>query len=170
MAEEIAELADDIGLPVEMLQDLLPRDNPFVDRLVEMGYDEVSANEVSFIGDLRNVIILMRSHGVSARKAANLLRQTPESPFESDSTEDISSSSSSDDETTEAKKLKLDPDYVPSTASEGTLSAANSQEPSEEEEEKEEKPLSEETETEEEGSWHPSRSTSPEVISSPEDD
>jgi hypothetical protein len=47
----------------------------------------------------------------------------------------------------------------------------NSQEPSEEEEEEEkEKPLSEQSETEEEGSWHPSRSTSPEVYSSPEDD
>jgi hypothetical protein len=76
-----------------------------------------------------------------------------------------SSSSSSEDETSKAKRLKIDPDYVPSVTSEGTLTATNSQEGSEVEDiEKDE------TETEEEESWHPSGSTSPEVISSPEDD
>jgi hypothetical protein len=64
----------------------------------------------------------------------------------------------------EAKRLKIDPDYIPSTTSEGTLTVPNSQEGSEEE-----AMMSESTETEEE-SWHPSGSTSPEVISSPEDD
>jgi hypothetical protein len=64
----------------------------------------------------------------------------------------------------EVKRRKIDPDYVPSTTSEDTLTACNSQECSEEEKE-----MSEQTETEDE-SWHPSRSTSPEIISSPEDD
>jgi hypothetical protein len=78
-----------------------------------------------------------------------------------------SSNSSSDDEVVENKRLKLDPDYIPSTTSEGTLTATNSQDVSEEEDERKK----EETETEdEEESWHPSRSTSPEVYSSPEDD
>jgi hypothetical protein len=77
-----------------------------------------------------------------------------------------SDTSSSEDEATEAKRLKLDPDYVPSTASEGTLTGTNSQSVSEEEKVEEEK---EETETEEEESWHPSTSTSPDVYSSPED-
>jgi hypothetical protein len=81
-------------------------------------------------------------------------------------TSDKDSSSSSEDEEVEAKRLKIDPDYVPSTASEGTVTAYNSPVLSEKEEEEE----PEETETEEEGSWHPSESTSPEMISSPEDD
>jgi hypothetical protein len=76
-----------------------------------------------------------------------------------------SSNSSSEDEISKAKRLKIDPDYVPSVTSEGTLTATNSQEGSEVEDiEKDE------TETEEDESWHPSESTSPEVISSPEDD
>jgi hypothetical protein len=176
MAEEIAELADDIGFPVEALRAMLPRDNPFVDRLVNMGYDEESANDVSFIGDLRNVIILMRSHGVSAKTAASLLRQTPELPFEFDSPEEeqkedddqenkeneneteTNSSSSSCDESKEAKRARLDPDYQLSSASDSsTTTAGNSQEEDETD-----------TETEEE-SWCPSRSTSPEIISSSED-
>jgi hypothetical protein len=76
-----------------------------------------------------------------------------------------SSSSSSEDEAVEAKRLKLDPDYVPSTASTSPLTTANnSQETSEKEE-------STEIETEEdEESWHPSDSTSAEIVSSPEDD
>jgi hypothetical protein len=79
-----------------------------------------------------------------------------------------SSNSSSSDDGLEAKRLKIDPDYIPSTASESPLTAANSQEVSEEENEKQ---LTEQAETEtEEESWAPSRSTSPEIISSPEDD
>jgi hypothetical protein len=77
------------------------------------------------------------------------------------------SSSSSEDEAVEAKRQKLDPDYVPSTASEGTQTGENSRVTSEKEEEEE---TEEETETEEDGSWYPSDSTSPEQISSPEDD
>jgi cobalamin biosynthesis protein CobT len=109
-----------------------------------MGYDEESANDVSFIGDLRNVIILMRSHGVSAKTAASLLRQTPELPFEFDSPEEeqeedddqenkenenetetnSSSSSSSCDESKEAKQARLDPDYCPSIASTSSSTTA----------------------------------------------
>jgi hypothetical protein len=63
----------------------------------------------------------------------------------------------------EAKRLKLDPDYVPSDTSEGTMTATNSQEVSELEEEEGE------TETEDE-SWEPSDGTEPEIISSPDDD
>jgi hypothetical protein len=76
-----------------------------------------------------------------------------------------SSSSSSDDEAVEAKRLKMDPDYIPSTASDSPQTAVNSQEVSEEE-----KQLTEQSETEEEDSWNPSTSTSPENISSSEND
>jgi hypothetical protein len=74
-----------------------------------------------------------------------------------------SKSSSSSDEATKAKRARLDPDYIPSTASTSPLTTAgNSQEISEAE--------PDETDTEESGSWHPSETTSPEIYSSPEDD
>jgi hypothetical protein len=74
-----------------------------------------------------------------------------------------SESSSSSDEATKAKRARLDPDYIPSTASTSPLTTAgNSQEISEAE--------PDETDTEESGSWHPSETTSPEIYSSPEDD
>jgi hypothetical protein len=75
------------------------------------------------------------------------------------------SSSSDEDEEPEAKRQKVDPDYVPSTTSEGTPTDSSSPPVSEREEQE-----IVETETEDEESWHPSRSTSPEIISSPEDD
>jgi hypothetical protein len=69
-----------------------------------------------------------------------------------------SPSSSEEDEAVEAKRRRLDPDYQPSSASDSsTTTAGNSQEEDETD-----------TETEEE-SWCPSRSTSPEIISSSED-
>jgi hypothetical protein len=74
-----------------------------------------------------------------------------------------SSDSTSEDERVEAKRQKMDPDYEPSTVSESSLTATLSQNVSEAEEE-----TLEETESDE--SWHPSGSTSPEIISSPEDD
>jgi hypothetical protein len=76
-----------------------------------------------------------------------------------------SSSSSEEDEAVEAKRQKLDPDYMPSTASTSPLTTApNSQEVTDNEE-------MTETDTEDdEESWHPSVSTSSEQYSSPEDD
>lgn len=78
-----------------------------------------------------------------------------------------SSSSSSEDEAVEVKRQKLDPDYQPSTASTSPLTTADHSQNVSEEEEKE--PDETDTETENE-SWKPSRSTSPELYSSPDDD
>jgi hypothetical protein len=75
------------------------------------------------------------------------------------------SSSSSCDETSEAKRARLDPDYVPSTASTSPLTTAS---PSQECSEDEAEPADSDTEDSE--SWNPSTTTSPEVYSSPEDD
>jgi hypothetical protein len=75
-----------------------------------------------------------------------------------------SSSSSDTDEISEAKRVRLDPDYVPSTASTSPLSTAG---PSQEASEDEAEPAESDTE---DSSWNPSTSTSPEVYSSPEDD
>ena len=75
-----------------------------------------------------------------------------------------SSSSSDTDEVSEAKRVRLDPDYVPSTASTSPLSTAG---PSQEASEDEAEPAESDSE---DSSWNPSTSTSPEVYSSPEDD
>jgi hypothetical protein len=80
--------------------------------------------------------------------------------------ENFDISSSSEDEAVEAKRKKLDPDYQPSTASGSPLTTADqSQNVSEQEEEE-----PNETDTEDDESWQPSGTTSPEIISSPEDD
>jgi hypothetical protein len=76
-----------------------------------------------------------------------------------------SSSSSDTDEISEAKRVRLDPDYVPSTASTSPLTTAG---PSQEASEQENEPT--ESDTEDTDSWNPSTTTSPEVYSSPEDD
>jgi hypothetical protein len=80
-----------------------------------------------------------------------------------------SRSSSSSDETNEAKRARLDPDYVPSTASTSPLTTAG---PSQEASEDEAEPEAEltESDTDDTESWNPSGTTSPEVYSSPEDD
>jgi hypothetical protein len=91
-----------------------------------------------------------------------LLRITTDAVFP----ENFDISSSSEDEAVEAKRKKLDPDYQPSTASGSPLTTADqSQNVSEQEEEE---PI--ETDTEDDESWQPSETTSPEIISSPEDD
>jgi hypothetical protein len=78
-----------------------------------------------------------------------------------------SGSSSSCDETTEAKRARLDPDYIPSTASTSPLTTAG---PSQEASEQEDEAEPAESDTEDTESWNPSGTTSPEVYSSPEDD
>ncbi len=145
-----------------------------------LGIPRDEAEHQSFRGDLRNVLSLMRSHQFSAKTAARILGQTPEEPFEFNSTEeeeededeeeedeeeeeedeeeeeeeddtpdpenscsnslrDSCSLTSSDDEKMEAKRIRLDPDYAPSTTSDGTetpaATAPSSQVLSEEEEE-----------------------------------
>jgi hypothetical protein len=78
-----------------------------------------------------------------------------------------SSTSDSEDEAVKAKRQKLDPDYIPSTASESTQTGTYSQDVSEDDREEKEE---EYTETDEDESWHPSDSTEPEIISSEDDD
>jgi hypothetical protein len=83
-------------------------------------------------------------------------------PVVDDNDSDSGSSSSSSDETNEAKRARLDPDYVPTASTSPLTTAGHSQEISEAE--------PDDTDTEESGSWHPSETTSPEIYSSPEDD
>jgi hypothetical protein len=74
-----------------------------------------------------------------------------------------SNSSSEENEAVEVKRRKLDPDYQPSTASESPLTTpVSSQNVSEEE--------PDESNSEDTESWQPSETTSPEIISSSEED
>jgi hypothetical protein len=78
----IAELVADIGLSETELRRVLRKDKPYINRLVVLGYSRDEAEEHSFIGDLRNVLSLMRSHQFSIKTAARILWQTPEDPYE----------------------------------------------------------------------------------------
>ena len=144
MDNEIDELADEIGLSVTRLQQLLQKDDRYVNQLIALGRTREFAERASFIGDMRNVLGLMHSHNFSAHTAARMIGQTPENPVEISTTEededeedepprtpssqddesvypDSSQSShedtesSEDEPTVQAKKLKRDPDYHPSS-------------------------------------------------------
>jgi hypothetical protein len=144
MDNEIDELADEIGMSVARLQQLLQKDERYIDQLIALGRSREFAERASFIGDMRNVLGLMASHNFSAHTAARMIGQTPENPVEISTTEeededeedeqprtpssrddesdDSSQSSwedsqSSEDEppTVQAKRVKRDPDYYPSS-------------------------------------------------------
>jgi hypothetical protein len=144
MDNEIDELADEIGLSVARLQQLLQKDDRYISQLIALGRSREFAERASFIGDMRNVLGLMHSHNFSAHTAARMIGQTPENPVEISTTEededeedepprtpssqddesvypDSSQSShedtesSEDEPTVQAKKLKRDPDYHPSS-------------------------------------------------------
>jgi hypothetical protein len=88
MENEINELSVEIGLSVPRLQQLLEKDERYIGQLVSLGRSRDFAEKASFIGDLRNVLGLMASHGFSAHTAARLIGQTPENPVEISTTED----------------------------------------------------------------------------------
>lgn len=189
---DIEELVTEIGLSEAELRRVLKKDKPYINRLVVLGFTRDEAEHHSFVGDLRNVISLMRSHHFSAKTAARILGQTPEAPFEFSSTEeededeeekeeeeeeddtpdpdsscsnslrDSCSLTSSEDERVEAKRIRLDPDYAPSTTSDDTgtpaATAPSSQVSSEEEE-----VYDEETET---SSYVPSGTTTADEVES----
>ncbi len=144
MDREIDELADEIGLSVARLQQLLQKDERYIGQLIALGKTREFAERASFIGDMRNVLGLMHSHNFSAHTAARMIGQTPENPVEISTTEDEDEdeedepprtpssqnaesnnssqsswedSQSSEDEppTVQAKRAKRDPDYYPSS-------------------------------------------------------
>jgi hypothetical protein len=88
MDREIDELADEIGLSVARLQQLLQKDDRYIGQLVSLGRSQEFAERASFIGDLRNVLGLMASHNFSAHTAARMIGQTPENPVEISTTEE----------------------------------------------------------------------------------
>ncbi len=143
MDREIDELADEIGISVARLQQLLQKDDRYIDQLIALGRSREFAERASFIGDMRNVLGLMASHNFSAHTAARMIGQTPENPVEISTTEEEDedeedeqprtpssgddesddssqsswedSQSSEDEPTVQAKRLKRDPDYQPSS-------------------------------------------------------
>ncbi len=88
MDSEIDELADEIGMSVARLQQLLQKDDRYIGQLIALGRSREFAERASFIGDLRNVLGLMASHNFSAHTAARMIGQTPENPVEILTTED----------------------------------------------------------------------------------
>jgi hypothetical protein len=143
MDNEIVELADEIGMTVTRLQQLLQKDERYISQLIALGRSREFAERASFIGDMRNVLGLMVSHNFSAHTAARMIGQTPENPVEISTTEEEDedeedepprtpssqddesddssqsswedSQSSEDEPTVQAKRVKRDLDYHPSS-------------------------------------------------------
>jgi hypothetical protein len=84
----VEELIAEIGLSEAWLRRVLRTDEPYINRLVLLGIPRDEAKYQSFRGDLRNVLALMRSHHFSARTVARILGQTPEEPFNFNSTDE----------------------------------------------------------------------------------
>jgi hypothetical protein len=82
----VDELVAEIGIPEHELRRVLRRDDRYINRLIVLGLPEDEAEYQSFRADLKNVLSLMRSHRFSAKTAARILGQTPEEPFEFNST------------------------------------------------------------------------------------
>ncbi len=82
----VEELVAEISLSEHELRRVLKRDDRYINRLIVLGLPQDEAEHQSFRGDLQNVLSLMRSHRFSAKTAARILGQTPEAPFEFNST------------------------------------------------------------------------------------
>jgi hypothetical protein len=148
--DKVEELAANIGLPIEELQNLIKKDEWCISHLVIQGHTREDAELLVFTEDLENVLEMMREHKFSARTTINFYMQTPdfwatedENTTDSENSSNSTSrnrsssrsscsnryrsrssstgnSSSSTDEEVQAKRMRLDPDHVPETSLEGT--------------------------------------------------
>jgi hypothetical protein len=85
MAAEIAELVKQIGCEEEELRRLLKVDQPYITNLIASGYSQAEAENISFIGDLRKMLSILKAH--SSASAAAILKQHWGAPYGFVSTE-----------------------------------------------------------------------------------
>jgi hypothetical protein len=88
MENEINSLAREIGMPVDLLRQYLPHDEPSIVSFMEQGYAREQAEDLSFITDLDNVINMMNEHSISARSAVSMLKRHENDPWNYTSSED----------------------------------------------------------------------------------
>ena len=81
----VEELLAVLNLNEAWLRQVLGTDEAYINRLVVVGIPRVEAERQSFRRDLENVLELMRSQNLSARRAARIVGRTPD---ESSSEED----------------------------------------------------------------------------------
>jgi hypothetical protein len=81
----VEELLAVLNLNEAWLRQVLGTDEAYINRLVVVGIPRAEAERQSFRRDLENVLELMRSHNLSARRAARIVGRTPD---ESSSEED----------------------------------------------------------------------------------
>jgi hypothetical protein len=89
----IQEIAHEIGLPVNVLQNRLPLDEDHIARLIEFGFNREQAEEMAFLSDLMKVRGLMVTNDCSVVAAFNAVR-TRRDP--DDTTEEEEEDSSTD--------------------------------------------------------------------------
>lgn len=118
---------------MNVLQNRLPLDEDHIARLIEFGFNREQAEEMAFLSDLMKVRGLMVTNDYSVVAAFNAVR-TRRDP--DDTTEEEEEEDSSTDSEVEAKRVKLDPEYVPSALTSSCSNTAASHDEDEEEEEK----------------------------------
>jgi hypothetical protein len=85
----VEELLAILNLNEAWLRQVLGTDEAYINRLVVVGIPRVEAERQSFRRDLKNVLELMRSQNLSARRAARIVGRTPdESSSDEDETEE----------------------------------------------------------------------------------
>ena len=74
----VEELLAVLNLNEAWLRQVLGTDEAYINRLVVVGIPRVEAERQSFRRDLENVLELMRSQNLSARRAARIVGRTPD--------------------------------------------------------------------------------------------
>jgi hypothetical protein len=74
----VEELLAVLNLNEAWLRQVLGTDEAYINRLVVVGIPRVEAERQSFRRDLENVLELMRSQNISAKRAARIVGRTPD--------------------------------------------------------------------------------------------
>jgi hypothetical protein len=89
MDYEINRLAQEIGLSVDRLRQLMPLDKFDVTGWMGHGYTREQAKKRAFITDLENVTVFMNEHaGMMAKSAISMLKRHPHDLWNYTSSED----------------------------------------------------------------------------------
>jgi hypothetical protein len=97
----VEELLAVLNLNEAWLRQVLGTDEAYINRLVVVGIPRVEAERQSFRRDLINVLELMRSQNLSARRAARIVGRTPD---ESSSDEEESEEEPEEEEEEDAEE------------------------------------------------------------------
>jgi hypothetical protein len=109
MDYEINRLAQEIGLSVDRLRQLMPLDEFDVTGWMGHGYTQEQAEKRAFITDLENVTVYVNYHAISAKSAISMLKRHPRDPWNYTSSEDDEEENSANQQATRGwKRMRRD--------------------------------------------------------------